>query len=74
MEVHLSPEKQAQFAKVASEQGANPEELAEKVLGEFLSQHARFVEAVRAGEAALDRGEYLTHAEVGARIDLLLRS
>ena len=32
---------------------------------------ARFVEAVRLGEAQLERGEYVSHEEVGQRIKRL---
>jgi predicted transcriptional regulator len=38
-----------------------------------LAEEARFVEAVKLGEAALQRGEYLTHEQVGERLDWLFR-
>ena len=34
---------------------------------------AHFVKAVKVGEAALARGEYLTHEEVGARLKKMSR-
>ena len=74
MEVNLSPEKEAQLAKLATEQGRDVDTLAQQVIGDYLSQTARFIEAVNAGEAALQRGEYLTHDAMGARIERMIRS
>jgi len=74
MEVHLTPEKEAQLSKLASEHGRAANALAEEVLGDFLEQQARFIKAVEAGEEALERGDHLTHAEVGIQVGLLLRS
>ena len=48
--------------------------LAQEAISRYLAEEARFVEAVKLGEAALDRGEYLTHEQVGERIDRLFRS
>ena len=74
MEVHLTPEKEAQLSKLASENGRDASALAQEVLGDYLEQHARFVEAVKTGEAALERGDCLTHGQVGIQVNLLLRS
>ena len=38
----------------------------------YLAEEARFIAAVKLGEAALQRGEYLTHEQVGERLDHLL--
>jgi hypothetical protein len=40
----------------------------------FESVALRDVEAAAFGEAALERGEYLTHEQVGNRLDRLFRS
>jgi len=74
MEVHLSPEKEAQLSKLASDRGRNADALAQEVLGDYLEEQTRFIAAVKLGEEALERGEYLTHGEVGVQIDVLLRS
>jgi predicted transcriptional regulator len=73
MEVHLTRETEAQFSALASERGCDAEVLAQKVLGDYLEQ-ARFIKAVEAGEAALDRGDYLTHEQMGTQVERLLRS
>ena len=74
MEVHLPPDKEAQLYKLASENGRAADVLAQEVLADYLEQHGRFVEAVKLGEAALERGDYLTHGQVGVQVELLLRS
>lgn len=74
MEVRLTPEKEAQLARLASETGREADALAEEVINDYLAQHNRFVEAVRAGEAAIEQGDYLTHGQVGIQVNLLLRS
>lgn len=74
MEVRLTPEKEAQLSRLASETGREADALAEEVINDYLAQHNRFVEAVRAGEAAIEQGDYLTHGQVGIQVNLLLRS
>jgi predicted transcriptional regulator len=74
MEVNLTPELQRQLAELAAERGRNADALAQEAISRYLAEEARFVEAVKLGEAALDRGEYLTHEQVGKRLDRLFRS
>lgn len=74
MEVRLTPEQQQQLAELASQRGRDADALAQETISRYLAEEARFVEAVKLGEAALDRGEYLTHQQVGERIDRLFRS
>jgi predicted transcriptional regulator len=68
MEVRLSADKEAQLARIAAEQGRDADVLAQEVLGEYLKVEARFIEAVKKGEAALETGDYLSHEEVGKRL------
>lgn len=74
MEVRLTPEKEAQLARLASETGREADVLAEEVINDYLAQHNRFVEAVRVGEAAIEKGDYVTHEQVDVQVNLLLRS
>ncbi|MFI5115821.1 MAG: hypothetical protein ACHP8B_03895 [Terriglobales bacterium] len=60
MEVHLNPEQASK--------------LAQEAINRYLEDEARFLEAVKLGESQLERGEYLTHEEVGSRIERLLES
>jgi predicted transcriptional regulator len=74
MEVHLTSEMQAKLAHLAAQQGRNTDELVQDVLSRYLEQEALFVEAVKHGEEALERGEYLKHKEVGDRLGRLFES
>src|SRR5450755_4058822 len=74
MEVHLTPEQQHQPAELASQRGRDAGTLALEAITRYLAEEARFIEAVKLGEAALERGEYLTHEQVGKRIDRLFES
>jgi predicted transcriptional regulator len=42
-------------------------------VAEYFDEELRFADAVQRGEDALARGEYLTHEQVGERLDRLLR-
>jgi len=44
------------------------------VVSRYFEEEARFVEAVMMGEDALQRGEYLTHEQVGERLQRFLQS
>jgi predicted transcriptional regulator len=74
MEVHFPPELEAKLTHSAARQGSNPEELVQDVVSRYFEEEARFVEAVKRGEEALQRGEYLTHEQVGQRLQRFLQS
>jgi predicted transcriptional regulator len=73
MEVHFPPELEAKLTHSAARQGRNAEELVREVLTRHFEEETRFVEAVSLGEEALQRGEYLTHDQVGQRLRRFLR-
>jgi predicted transcriptional regulator len=74
MEIHLTPEQEAELRELAIRKGRNADELAQEVLGFYLEHEARFIEAIKLGMDSLDRGESISHEEVGARIDRLFPS
>jgi len=74
MEVHLSPDQASKLAQLASDRGRDADTLAQEAIGRYLEEEARFVQAVKLGESQLERGEYLSHEEVGARIERLVKS
>jgi len=74
MEVQLTPEEQAQLAQFAQRTGRNAEEIVREAINSFLKDEITFVEAVERGLASLDRGEHITHEDVGARIEKLFKS
>ena len=73
MELNLTPELEVKLTHCAAQQGRNPGDLVQDVLARYFDEEARFVEAVRFGEDALERGEYLTHEQVGERLQRFLR-
>ena len=74
MEVHFTPELEAKLAQSAAQKGRNPAELVQEVLEQYFEEETRFVEAVKRGANALQRGEYLTHEQVGERLQRFLQS
>lgn len=73
MEVRLQPEKEAQLAQIAAQRGLKTDELAQQVLSRYLEDDTRFIDAVNLGIAAADRGEFVEHDEVGAKVQKILR-
>jgi predicted transcriptional regulator len=73
MELHLTGELEAKLTHSAAKQGRNPDEFVQDVLTRYFEEEARFVEAVRRGEDALQRGDYLTHEQVGERLQRFLQ-
>jgi predicted transcriptional regulator len=74
MEVQVTGELEAKLADSAARQGKNPADLVHDVLASYFEEEARFIEAVERGEDALQRGEYLTHEQVGQRLQRFLQS
>jgi predicted transcriptional regulator len=73
MEVNFTPELEAKLAQSAARQGRNPEELVLEILSRYVDEESRLIEAVNRGEVALNRGNYLTHEDVGRRMERFLR-
>ena len=74
MEVHLPPELQAKVDQAAAENNSGAEEYVKQLVEHYLDHDAWFRQQVKKGLDQLDRGEFLTHEEVGARFDRMFRS
>jgi predicted transcriptional regulator len=74
MEVHFTPEQEAQLAQIASTEGTEPERLVKEAALRLLQEDARFRAAVREGIAQADRGEFIEEDEMDARLEKMLRS
>jgi predicted transcriptional regulator len=74
MEVHFTPEQEAQLAQIASTEGTEPERLVKEAALRLLQEDARFRAAVREGIAQADRGEFIEEEEMDARLEQMLRS
>jgi predicted transcriptional regulator len=74
MEVNLSPELLAKLAHIAAENNSGAEEYVRQLVEHYLDHDAWFRQKVKAGLGQLDRGEFVTHEGIGARIDQIFRS
>jgi predicted transcriptional regulator len=74
MEVHLPPELQAKVDQAAAENNSGAEEYVKQLVEHYLDHDAWFRHQVKKGLDQLDRGQFLTHEEVGARIERMFRS
>jgi predicted transcriptional regulator len=73
MDVHFSPDLQARLTQRAAQQGRDLDETVQDVVARYFEEEDRFIEAVKRGEAALERGEFLTHEEMGDRLRRFLQ-
>ncbi len=72
MEVHLNADMQAKLARLAAEQGRNTEALVQEAIARFVDYDEWFIREVEKGLASADRGELLTHEDVGAWLEKLI--
>ena len=73
MEVHFNPHLQARLTQRATQEGRDLDETVQDVVARYFEEEDRFIEAVKRGEAALERGEFLTHEQVGDRVRRFLQ-
>ncbi len=69
MEVHLNPDVQAKLSRIAAERGSDVELLAREAIERFVDYDEWLIGEVEKGIASADRGELLSHAEMGARLE-----
>ena len=74
MEVHFTPEQEAQLSQIASHAGKDTERLVKDAALRLLEPDARFRAAVREGIAQADRQEFVEEEEMDARIERMLNS
>jgi predicted transcriptional regulator len=74
MEVHFTPEQEAQFSQIATQAGTDAERLVKDAALQLLQEDARFRAAVHEGVAQADRGEFIEEEEMDAGLEQLLRS
>ena len=72
MDVHFTPEQEAQLAQIASLAGTEPERLVKDAALRLLHEDARFRAAVREGIEQADRGEFIEEEEMDARLERML--
>ena len=75
MELHLTPEQEAQLAQIARrDEKADAAELVKDAALRLLDEDARFRAAVREGIAQADRGEFIEEDEMDARFEQMFNS
>jgi predicted transcriptional regulator len=72
MDIRLNADLQAKLTKLAAQRGRDPEMLAQEAIERFVDYDAWFIAEVERGLAQIERGEVLSHDEVGARLEKLL--
>ena len=71
MEVNFSPDVVTRLRQVASANGKDAEQLVKETVDRMLENQACFMAGVQRGIEQADRGEFVKHQEVVARIDRL---
>jgi predicted transcriptional regulator len=69
MEVFLPADLQAKLTRIAQERGTEPQALAREAIERLVEYDDWFVREVEKGLAQIERGETLSHEEVGARVE-----
>jgi predicted transcriptional regulator len=73
IEVHFTPEQEAQLAQIATTTGIDAERLVKDAALRLLEEDARFRAAVRTGIAQAERSEFIDEEEMDARLEQMLR-
>ena len=74
MEVHFTPDTEAQLQQFAAKEGKHAAQVVEETITRMLERRTEFLAGVERGIAAADRGELVSHEEVVQRIDKLFHS
>jgi predicted transcriptional regulator len=69
MELHVPADLQTKLARAASRRGIAAEALALEAIERAVEYDDWFLQEVEKGLAQADRGELLTHEDVGARLE-----
>jgi predicted transcriptional regulator len=72
MEVHFTPEQEAQLSQLANHAGIDSEHLVKDAALRLLEQDARFRAAVQKGIDQANRGEFIEEDEMDARLEQML--
>jgi len=73
MEVHFNSDLQTKLNQVAAENSSDADGYVQQLVENYLDHDVWLRRKVKKGLEQLDRGEYLTHKEVGQRIERMFR-
>jgi predicted transcriptional regulator len=68
MEVHFTPELQAKLDQVAADIQSGSDEYVQQLVEHYLDHDVWFRRKLAGSLEELDRGEFLTHEQLGARL------
>jgi predicted transcriptional regulator len=74
MQLTLTHEQEAQLSQIAAVEGRHADDLAREVFSRGLAAEAHFLEAVKLGQEAARRGDFVTSNEVWAGVEEELNS
>jgi len=74
VEVHFTPEQEAQLTRVANYEGTDPERLVKDAALRLLEDNQRFRAAVQRGLDQANRGEFIEEEEMDERLRRMLES
>ena len=74
MEVHFTPEQEAQLSQIAHHNGTDPEHVVMNATLRLLEENARFRAGVQKGLDAAKRGDFIEEEDMDARIARMLES
>jgi predicted transcriptional regulator len=74
MEVNFTPETQAKLIRAAAENKSGAAEYVQELVEQYVDHDTWFRRQVKEGLDQLDRGEFLTHEEMAARIRQMFHS
>jgi hypothetical protein len=74
MQINLTPKQEAQLSQIAAHEGKGKDELALEVFSRGLAAEAHFIAAVKIGQEAARRGDFVEQSEIWTGIEQILRS
>jgi predicted transcriptional regulator len=74
MEVHFTPEQEAQLSQIAVHNGTRAEQLVREAALRLLQDDIQFREGVERGIAAAERGQFVDQTDVWANVEKILQS
>jgi predicted transcriptional regulator len=72
MQITITREQEAQLTRIAAQEGKHAEELAREVFSRGLASESHFLAAVRSGQEAAQRGDFVEQDRVWADIEEVL--
>jgi predicted transcriptional regulator len=73
MEISLAPELGQRLARIASEAGKALNQVVQELVADYLDHDEWFRREVQKGLASLDSRKFVSHEEVGRRIERILK-